>query len=114
MSTGVPSRPNTLLRMMDGKDTIITIISRKNRQMQTKTLNSVWRSAHAADKMAPQGPPAAVPAAICAAAFPPSTLAWTTAAEALATALVPAAAACFALSFPTCLAAFAICFAASP
>ena len=44
---------------------------------------------------APTGPPAAVPAAICAAAFPPSTLALTVAAAALEVASAPF----FAVSF---------------
>jgi len=38
--------------------------------MQTRTLNKLWRIAHAAERIAPNGPPAAVPTAISATAFP--------------------------------------------
>jgi len=64
---------------------------------------------------APTGPPAAVPAAICAAAFPPSTLALTVAAAALEVASAPFFAVSFAAVLPASfadLAAFAARLAA--
>ena len=50
-----------------------TIKKTTHKQMQTRILKSVWRIAHAAAIIAPQGPPEAVPAAISATALPPST-----------------------------------------
>ncbi len=76
---------------MVGKDARSTIKMRKNRQVHTKSLYKVWRNDQAAESTAPQGPPAAVPAAIWETALPPSTPACTAAAEALATPAAPAA-----------------------
>ena len=108
-STGcVPSRPNILFVTMDGRDTISTIKNTSARHIQISILNKVCRKDHAADMTAPTGPPAAVPAATSATAFPPSTPALTVAAAAFAVASAPFAAACFAVSCPACFAALAI------
>lgn len=100
MSTVSGSRWKMLLVTMDGRETTVTIIKSRNKQKKTRILNKVCRRDHAAESTAPHGPPAAVPAAISAAALPPSTLAFTVAAAALAAAspAVPAAEAA-----PACL-----------
>ena len=92
----------------------MVIRNNRNKQIHISILKRVWRIAHAADRIAPHGPPAAVPAAISEAAFPPSTLAFTVAAAALAVASAPFTAVCFVASWPACFAAFAICPAACP
>lgn len=89
-----------------------TIKKTTHKQMQTRILKSVWRIAHAAAIIAPQGPPEAVPAAISATALPPSTPAFTVAAAAFAVASAPFAAAVVAAVLLASLPTLAACFAA--
>ena len=58
-----------------GREATITTKKSRHRQIKIKILYSVCRRDQAAERTAPQGPPAAVPVAISATAFPPSTLA---------------------------------------
>ena len=80
------------------------------RHTQIRILNSVCRIAHATDNAAmiaaPQGPPAAVPAATFETALPASTPAFAIADVALTAASVPWTAACVAVFFPTSFPAF--------
>ena len=68
--------------------------------------------AHAAEIIAPHGPPAAVPEAISATAFPPSTPALTVAAATFAVALAPSETTVLVADLVTSFAAVAICLAA--
>ena len=98
---------------MLGSVTTAMIKNRITRPRQISTLKIGFRSAHAAAMIALQGPPAAVPVATSATAFPPSTLACATAAVVLAV-TSPAAAAVFsAAAFPASLMALAVFCAAS-
>ena len=98
---------------MLGSVTTAMIKNSITRPMQISTLNMGLRSAQAAAMIAPHGPPAAVPVATSATAFPPSTPACATAAVVLAV-TSPAAAAVFsATAFPASLMALAVFCAAS-
>ena len=89
----------------------VTTMKTITKQIAISTLKSVCRIDHAAEIMAPHGPPAAVPAAISETAFPVFKPALAVDAAAFAVASAPFAAACFALLFPISLIAFAVCLA---
>ena len=81
--------------------------------MQINTLNKGLRSAQAAARIAPQGPPAAVPAATSDTAFPPSRPVCATAAVAFAVASLAANVVFSAAAFPTSWMALTVFWAAS-
>ena len=99
--------------MILGSVTTAMIKNRITRPRQISTLKMGFRSAHAAAMIAPHGPPAAVPVATSAAAFPPSTPACATAAVVLAVASPAAAAVFSAAALPASLMALAVFCAAS-